>query len=440
MPPKGKKSKAEEALAFLDDLDNLEPAPGADASAPPTTGSARPSTETAAKPEAEGPPPAEADAEAASALAFLEAQINQKRAPLSGAGSTPRTATPTTAAKAAEPVAASPPPAATSGWGMSSLWSSASSALQSAQRVADEQYKKVRAEGVAGVTGSLEHLNVGGVDISKLRKEAEERIGALAKGVGNVDLDKLRHDILTQANSTFTTFINTVAPPISAHETIELWLTHPLVGYDGVEGVVYRAWLRILEQTESGELVIVWSKPEKELPSERSLNPITGFEDGWKAAKEEVEAVQAREAKKQRKTEEDNADVPVTTVPVFLQFQPVLAPLPFHEPSLLIKDSADKQASPPQHLYFIVSLRDPSHGLQFSTVTQPVPGDWLDVEYEKSDWVEERLVDVLKTGTEVIAQDYVSTRMGLKPSVAAQQTPVAEQPPAPAAEPAAAAS
>lgn len=195
MPPKGKKSKAEEALAFLDDLDNLEPAPGADASAPPTTGSARPSTESAAKPEAEGPPQAEADAEAASALAFLEAQINQKRAPLSvpaGAGATPRTATPTTVAKAADSITSSSPPAASSGWGMSSFWSSASSALQSAQRVADEQYKKVRAEGVAGVTGSLEHLNVGGVDIAKLRKEAEERIGALAKGVGNVDLDKLR--------------------------------------------------------------------------------------------------------------------------------------------------------------------------------------------------------------------------------------------------------
>lgn len=142
----------------------------------------------------------------------------------------------------------------------------------------------------------------------------------------------------------------------------------------------------------------------------------------------------------------------MTTVPVFLQFQPVLAPLPFPEPGLLIKDSEDKK-SPPQHLYFIVSLRDPSHGLQFSTVTQPVPGDWLDVEYEKSDWVEERLVDVLKTGTEVIAQDvsvsvlfgrlaanppqYVSTRMGLKPSVAAQQTPATEQPPAAATEPAA---
>jgi uncharacterized protein YheU (UPF0270 family) len=32
-----------------------------------------------------------------------------------------------------------------------------------------------------------------------------------------------------------------------------------MVGYSGVEGVIYRAWVKILEQTESGELVIVWS-------------------------------------------------------------------------------------------------------------------------------------------------------------------------------------
>lgn len=40
----------------------------------------------------------------------------------------------------------------------------------------------------------------------------------------------------------------------------------------------------------------------------------------------------------------------------------------------------------------------------------------MDVEYENSEWVEERLVEVLRTGVEVIAQDYVATRMGLKPS------------------------
>jgi hypothetical protein len=67
-------------------------------------------------------------------------------------------------------------------------------------------------------------------------------------------------------------------------------------------------------------------------------------------------------------------------------------------------------------------------------VTQPSPADWLEVEYERSDWVEERLVDVIRTGVEIVAQDvsdpgsyfylgekgtpadqqYVATRMGLK--------------------------
>lgn len=112
--------------------------------------------------------------------------------------------------------------------------------------------------------------------------------------------DQEGNDILTQANSTFTTLINTVAPPISAHETIELWLSHPMVGYEGVEGVVYRSWMTILEQTESGELVIVWSAPDQTLPSERTLNPVTGWDEGWKAAQEEVKAIMGREDKNPR--------------------------------------------------------------------------------------------------------------------------------------------
>ena len=52
-----------------------------------------------------------------------------------------------------------------------------------------------------------------------------------------------------------------------------------------------------------------------------------------------------------------------------------------------------------------MTLQDPSHSLRFTTVSQPSPADWLEVEYEKSDWVEERLVEVLRVGVEVIAQD-----------------------------------
>lgn len=92
--------------------------------------------------------------------------------------------------------------------------------------------------------------------------------------------------------------MNTVAPPISEHETLELWLTHPLIGYAGVEGVVYRAWTRILEQTESGELVVVWSAPDSsEGLEERGMYPVEGWQAGWELAQKEVTAVRSREEK-----------------------------------------------------------------------------------------------------------------------------------------------
>lgn len=191
-----------------------------------------------------------------------------------------------------------------------------------------------------------------------------------------------------------------------------------MVGYEGVEGVVYRSWMTILEQTESGELVVVWSPPETDLPSERTLNPVSGWDEGWKGAQEEIKSIKAREDKNPRGRVRPQTgkrkqvcealsdaleDAPVTTIPVFLQLQPVLAPLPIPEPPVLL--SAAASATPSKHLYFIVSLQDPTHDLQFVTVSQPSPGDWLDVEYDKSDWVEERLVEVIKTSVEIVAQD-----------------------------------
>ena len=226
MPPK--KSKKEEAMDFLSNLDNLEvdDAPGeaavtgssaTNSASAPTASTASPivaAVASSSTPRASGElprpsndsgsrktpvPPAEQaaqDEEAASALAFLEAQIAQKRAPLSVPQTTSRPLTPsaptasssTSALPSGEPAnIPSQPAAAGGGWG--SWWSTASSVVQSAQKIADEQYKKVRTEGVSGVTHQLDGLQVGGVDLGRLRKQAEERLGGIVQGV---DLDKLR--------------------------------------------------------------------------------------------------------------------------------------------------------------------------------------------------------------------------------------------------------
>lgn len=71
-----------------------------------------------------------------------------------------------------------------------------------------------------------------------------------------------------------------------------------MTGYGGVEGVVYRAWMSILEQTESGELVIVWSPPESvKDQKDRGINPVQGFDEGWKSAQVEVNSIKQREEK-----------------------------------------------------------------------------------------------------------------------------------------------
>lgn len=71
-----------------------------------------------------------------------------------------------------------------------------------------------------------------------------------------------------------------------------------MTGYGGVEGVVYRAWMSILEQTESGELVVVWSPPDPAKDKkDRGINPVQGFAEGSKSAQSEVDGVKQREEK-----------------------------------------------------------------------------------------------------------------------------------------------
>ena len=221
MAPKSKKTKAEEAADFLSSLDNLDDPPSGETSSPlvadqvqsgaaprASTDSARPkSTKSTTDLRSSqdlgraGSPAAEqGDEEAQEALAFLQAQINTKtkRAPLSAPkASTPRAVTPVQAHPAADAgssgAAVNVPTAGggggggggggAGGWG-GSWWSSATSALQSAQKIADEGYKRVRTEGVGGVSEQLK-----GVDLNKLRQGAEQRLGGIVKGV---DLERLR--------------------------------------------------------------------------------------------------------------------------------------------------------------------------------------------------------------------------------------------------------
>lgn len=45
--------------------------------------------------------------------------------------------------------------------------------------------------------------------------------------------------------STLTGIINVVAPPIAEHEVIQVTLSHDMIGYEGVENLVYRGLARV---------------------------------------------------------------------------------------------------------------------------------------------------------------------------------------------------
>lgn len=87
--------------------------------------------------------------------------------------------------------------------------------------------------------------------------------------------------------------------------------------------------------------------------------------------------------------------VPVINCPVFLAIQPVT-----------LQDPEDG----PQVIY-IVLLVDPTHQLRFKTYSQSMPQSWLDVPYEESEWVEDKMVEMIRMAVTTIAQDYVYTRM-----------------------------
>lgn len=98
------------------------------------------------------------------------------------------------------------------------------------------------------------------------------------------------------------------------------------------------------------------------------------------------------------------------TTPVYLRIQPVLHSSPFPPTSTPAGAAAEAE---PDQLSFLLHLTDPSHSLTHTVQTQPIPTSWLAVPWASNGWVEERLVDALRVGVEVVGEGYVMERMGV---------------------------
>lgn len=244
--------------------------------------------------------------------------------------------------------------------------------------------------------------------------------------------------------STLTDILNVVAPPIAEHEIIQVWLSHDMSGFDGIEGVVFRALsrvssaffhrhylthLQIMEQVEGGDLrvsavpVPPSSARDPTIAPPRDLNPVEGFEAAVKLANAElVELIRIKEEGNEKDKETDGDErsntttVPIARTNVYLRIQPYTST--YSVPTF--SSSAPSETRPQSHLQFLLYLSDPSHSITHSTISQSVPSTWLvDAKdtsgktlWDKYEWVEDLVAEALRVGVEVVGQEYIGERMG----------------------------
>ncbi|CAG8775278.1 22823_t:CDS:2 [Cetraspora pellucida] len=230
-------------------------------------------------------------------------------------------------------------------WSWGGLLATATTAYQTASTVVDNSVKE-----------ALETVRT-----NEATKKFEERV----RGIVNKDaIEKLGSDLKTLSLNTITTVVNAVVPPISQYEVVEVWLSHDMVGYVGLESLVYRAFMKA-----NIEQVIKKHYNPSQIDNEKS----------------------------------ESTDKSIC--PVFMAIQPTKAN-PYS-----LQNKSETDPDPDQYLFYVIVLNDPTHNLTFKTFSQALPVNWLDVPYEENEWVEAKMVSVIKLAVQSIAQDYVWHRM-----------------------------
>jgi hypothetical protein len=264
---------------------------------------------------------------------------------------------------------------------------------------------------------------------------------------------------------TFQNILQTIAPPISSHERLQIHITHDLSGYPTLDPLIYSVFSRVMSQVEGGDLMVI-QKGQEAAPrrdseggnsnrpigswhdgpwwrsgDKRSINTVKGVVEGSKLARASAEGYASEyfasrggveEAAKQAtaKLSETN---PTRNSEIFLAIQAVSQAV---SKELFVPGSTEeKDETDAEEVLFALYLHDPIHGIAFFTLSQAVPAQWIDwldegaqgvdalpetiqeiIEsggVDPREWVSEWIEEVLSLGVGIIAQKYVAKRMGV---------------------------
>lgn len=274
------------------------------------------------------------------------------------------------------------------------------------------------------------------------------------------------------AMPTFQNILQTIAPPISSHERLQIHITHDLSGYPTLDPLIYSVFSRVMAQVEGGDLMVVqkgkeasprraneidgisgritsgwndgpwWRSSEK-----RAANAVKGLTEGTKLARASAESYASEyfasrggveEAAKQA-TETLSESDPTRNSDIFLAIQAISQTA---SPELFTPSSAEKDTGsikePEQaadEVLFAIYLHDPIHGIVYTALSQAMPSQWIewldasgntDGELPESiaeivesggvdprEWIAEWVEEALRLAVGIVAQGYVARRMGV---------------------------
>lgn len=219
-------------------------------------------------------------------------------------------------------------------------------------------------------------------------------------------------EIRSRALPTFTSILHTLAPPISAHERLQIHITHDLVGYPSLDGLIYQTFSRVMAQVEGGDLLVIQRGHESSLrrgsdvglststsgwgdgpwwrqsTEQRNLGVVSGLVEGTKLVRASAESFanefySARgglEEATKKATENISESNPVRSSDIFLAIQAIghtNGPYLF---AGVHQGTGDQkpEGHTDEGVAFAIYLYDPVHNITFSTITQTFPQKWVD--------------------------------------------------------------
>jgi Family of unknown function (DUF5427) len=279
-------------------------------------------------------------------------------------------------------------------------------------------------------------------------------------------------DLRSLAIPTFQNILQTIAPPISSHERLQIHITHDLSGYPTLDPLIYQVFSRVMSQVEGGDLMVVQrgreAAPRRDADSttaggrssrdlggwhdgpwwrsseRRSLNAVKGVVEGSKLARASAEGYATEyfadkggvEEAAKRASETLSESNPTRNSNIFFALQAVSRN---REAGLFAGSTAEQDEdyqTEGEEVVFAVYLHDPIHGIDYHTISQALPAQWIEwidapatgVEgtlpesieeiiesggVDPREWVSEWIEEVISLSVGVVAQRYVAKRMGV---------------------------